>query len=213
MKQRMIRFVRGLAHADSGVAMTELAFSMPILMLMALTGAELCNYITTRMRISQVALHLADNAARMGNGSQLSSKTITETDINDLLTGGGMQAGELDLYNRGRVVISSFERNDNGNGNVYKVGWQRCRGSATYTPQFGTQGVTSNNGMGPSGRQVIAMSDNATMFVEVFYQYRPLVGSTLVPQLNFTEIASMAVRDRRDMTRIYNTANATVSSC
>jgi hypothetical protein len=61
---------------------------------------------------------------------------------------------------------------------------------------------------------VTAQDDNATMFVEVFYTYVPLVGGgTLAPTTTFTEVASMAVRDRRDLTQVYNTAGATVATC
>ncbi|MBX9795664.1 pilus assembly protein [Sphingomonas sp.] len=206
------RLFRRLLAARDGVAMVELAFSLPILMLMALTGSELCNFITVRMRISQLALHLADNSSRIGSGDLLAAKQITETDINDLLTGAGLQAGGLDLYNRGRVVVSSVERNDSGNGNVYKIGWRRCRGTGTYTSQY-NNGVVSNNGVGKSGNEVIALPDNPAMYIEVYYRYRPLVGTSFAPQIDIVETASMVVRDRRDLTRIYNPDNVTASSC
>ena len=52
------------------------------------------------------------------------------------------------------------------------------------------------------------------MFVEVYYEYKPLIGlGTRAPSTTMVEIASMAVRDRRDLTQIYNTEAATVSSC
>lgn len=197
-----------------GVALLEFAFILPILLTMALTGAELTNYVVTRMRVSQLALHIADNAARMGTGTLLSSKKISETDINDLLTGAGMQSAEMDLYGRGRVILSDLEPVASPNPtDKYKIVWQRCRGGRAHPSGFGTAGQTNLDGIGPSGRQVKAQDYNATMFVEVYYEYQPIVGSTLAPSMTLTETASMAVRDRRDLTQVYNTNGATASGC
>ena len=194
------KFARRLRHDVSGLALLEFAFILPIFLLLSLTGAELTNYVITRMRVSQLALHLADNAARLGSGSQLQAKTISETDINDLLVGTGLQSGELDLYGRGRVVITSLEPFDNPNGSGrFKVGWQRCRGNKTYDSPYKRNGVTSfEGGYGPPGRLVTAPDYGATMFVEVYYEYQPLVKTSLSPSTTMTEIASMVVRDRRD---------------
>lgn len=208
---------RRLRGDRSGLALLEFAFALPIFLVMSLTGAEMTNYITVKMRMSQLALHLADDAARMGNGSLKSAKSIRETDINDLFTGAQLQSGELDLQARGRVILTDLEPTANPNtAGTYKIGWRRCYGTKTaYVRQYPTtSGTTGLTGIGPAGRQVTAQTDNATMFVELYYEYRPLVGlGTLAPQASFMEIASMAVRDRRDLTQIYNTEGATVASC
>ncbi|WEK01086.1 MAG: pilus assembly protein [Candidatus Sphingomonas phytovorans] len=201
----------------SGLALLEFALILPVFLTMALTGAEMTNYITTKMRISQLALHIADDAARMGSGSQLASKTINEADINDLFTGAQMQSGELDLQTNGRVILTDLEPTSNPNtAGTYKIGWRRCYGAKTsYTRQYPPgNGTTSLTGIGPAGRQVTAQDDNATMFVEVFYTYVPLVGrGTLAPTTTFTEFASMAVRDRRDLTQVYPSTGVTASTC
>jgi Flp pilus assembly protein TadG len=195
MSNRIATHVRRFAAARDGVIIIEYAFYLPILLLLGLVGAEITNYIITRMRISQIALHLADNAARIGTGTQLQEKTINEVDINDLLTGAGLQGGELDLYNRGRVMVSSVE-NDPANARKYRIRWQRCRGSKTYDSPY-DNARTNLNGVGPSGRQVIAPVDGATMWVEVSYTYRPLMAEAWTPSPDIVETASMMVRDRR----------------
>lgn len=224
---RLAAFARRLRDDASGLALLEFAFVLPILILMSLTGAELTNYITTKMRVGQLALQLADDAARMGNGSMLQAKTITEADINDLFAGANLQSGELDLKTNARVVLSSLEPVANPNTTSrYKIRWQRCYGLKTsYTPAYGTAGQTNLTGMGPAGRQVTAQDDNATMFVELYYVYQPLVGlGTRAPASNFTEIASMSVRDRRDLSDdsattnlhpngVYKVAGVTASTC
>ena len=207
------RHVARLRDDKSGLALLEFAFILPIFLTLALTGAEFTNYITTKMRISQLALHLADNAARMGTGSQLSAKTISETDINDLFTGAQLQSSELDLRTNGRVILTDLEQDPN-NAGKFKIGWRRCYGLKTsYVRQYPTtSGTTNLTGIGPANRQVTALSGNATMFVEVFYTYVPLVGGgSLAPSSTFTEVASMAVRDRRDLTQIYSTTLSPIS--
>ncbi|WP_448657500.1 TadE/TadG family type IV pilus assembly protein [Sphingomonas sp. CJ99] len=207
--------LRRLGTDTGGLALLEFALSLPPLLLLLMAGAESTNYVIARMRISQLALHIADNAARIGTGSQLASKKITETDINDLFTGAQLQSGGLDLRANGRVILSSVEPVANPNSNArYKIAWQRCYGTrTTKTSTYGSAGDTNLVGVGPANRQVTATDYGATMFVEVHYVYRPLIRSQFVPRLEFSEIASMMVRDARDMTQIYNTENATVSGC
>lgn len=205
-------FVRRFGRDRSGVALLELALTLPVFLLMMLTGAELTNYITTKMRISQIALQLADNAARMGHGTLLSSKTIREADINDLFVGAGLQSGDLSLLTRGRVILTDLEEDPNHSGK-YKIMWQRCKGSVTHASSYGVAGDDNLTGIGPTGRQATAPDDGATMFVEVYYQYQPLIKSSLAPSTTMTEIASMMVRDRRDLTAIYNPEGVTASTC
>jgi hypothetical protein len=211
---KMLRSARSLWLDRSAIAMTEFALALPVFMVMAMTGAEFTNYITTHMRVSQVALHLADHAARMGSGTLLSAKTVSETHINDVLTGAGLQAGNLDLYQNGRVIISSLEPVANPNPTArYRIRWQRCRGSLARTSSYGLAGATNLLGIGPTGRQVTAPDSGATMFVEVVYRYESILPATVTPDLEIRHIASMIVRDRRDLSQIYNAEGATPSNC
>ena len=212
---------RRLGSDTSGVALLEFALTLPVLLLMCLTGAELTNYITTKMRISQIALHLADNAARIGSGTQLQSKQITESDINDLLIGANLQSGELSLNTYGRIIISSIEPSTINTANS-RIRWQRCGGAKTaHASTYGTVANKTNvTGIGPTGRQVVAPPSGVTMFVEVYYEYQPLVKSSLAPDTSMTEIASMMVRDRRDTTSgtghtdgVYAVTGVTASTC
>jgi Flp pilus assembly protein TadG len=213
-----VRAWRGLGRLTrdtKGSALIELAISLPLLITLCITGAELTNYITVRMRVSQLALQLADNAARMGNGSLLSAKTVTENDINDILAGAQLQSGGLNLQKNGRVILSDLEPVANPNTTAkYKIVWQRCLGAKTSHPSsFGVAGNTNLDGIGPAGQLVTAQDDNATMFVEVYYVYQPIVGLARFVNAPILEIASMSVRDRRDLTAIYNTSGAVASTC
>lgn len=209
--------IRRLLRERSGVAMIEFGFSLPLILLLSLTGAELTNYIISRMRISQIALHLADNAARIGTGSQLQAKTISEADINDLLTGADLQSEELDIYTHGRVIISSLEP-DPANSGKNRIRWQRCRGAKTaQVSAYGVAGATNLNGMGKTGRLATAPTDGVTMYVEVYYEYQPLLKASFAPNTNFREEASMMVRDRRDTVGgtngVYQVNGVSASTC
>lgn len=203
---------RRLGRDTSGLALLEFAFSLPILLTMSLTGAELTNYVITKMRISQIALQLADNSARMGSGSQLESKKVYESDINDLLTGANFQASELNLFANGRVIISSVEPHET-TANKYRIRWQRCKGTMTsWASSYGTPvTATSVDGVGPANRLIIAPPSGVAMFVEVRYQYQPLVKTSLSPSREINEIASMMVRDRRDTSDDSKNADNTVN--
>lgn len=219
--------LRRFPRATGGLAMLEFAFTLPILLTMSLVGAELTNYITVKMRMSQLALSIADNAARMGNGTSLSAKTITEADINDVFIGAGFVSTGLNLASNGRVILSDLEPTSMPNtAGTYKIRWQRCFGQQTHASTYGVAGATKLTGMGPAGRQVTAQDDNATMFVELYYVYQPLIKIGWAPTTTLTEIASMAVRDRRDLSDdntsgsaathpdgIYKMAGVTPSTC
>jgi hypothetical protein len=227
MIRRLSKSLRRLAHDTGGLALLEFAFTLPILLVLSLTGAELTNYITVRMRVSQLALQLADNAARIGSGTQLQAKTISEADINDLLTGARLQGNELSIYDGGRVMISSLEPMISPNPlRLYKIAWQRCRGNKAYDSPYDNTLLNITDGMGPAGQKVTAPDYGATMFVEVAYNYKPLIKTGLIPNPEIRECASMMVRDRRDTSDdsvlgplskhpqgIYKVAGVTPSTC
>lgn len=225
------KLLRNLRSCQSGVAIIEFAYSMPVVMVMLCVGTELTNYATTTMRVNQIALQTADNAARIGAGSPLALKTITETDINDLMRGAQLQSGNMDILGthvsigafgdtgrNGRIIISSLEPVAMPNTtNRYKINWQRCAGqmrSTQHPSSYGVQGNTNLTGMGPPGRQVIATDASGTIFVEIAYFYQPLFFNdySITRDYKITAIASMPVREARNTT-LNNAAGATISSC
>ncbi|MBJ6123479.1 TadE/TadG family type IV pilus assembly protein [Sphingomonas mollis] len=213
-----LRILFKLSSDRRGLALIEFAFTLPILLTMVLSGAEITNYIIVRMRVSQLALQIADNAARMGNGTMLQLKTLNEADINDLFAGANLQSGILSLQTKGRVILSDLEPQTTSDSNsTYKIKWQRCYGTQPYTSPYPGAGAQNLSGLGPAGNQTIAQQGNATMFVELYYVYTPLVSAKLVPSTTITEIASMSVRDRRDLTGgdngVYPVSGASKASC
>jgi hypothetical protein len=168
------------------------------------------------MRISQIALSLADNASRAKEEIVGGVPHMREYDVNEAFRGAELQGGGLDIAEHGRMILSSLEVNATGGQWIH---WQRCSGGAVnYQSSYGKQGdgATGNSvtGMGPPGRQVKAESGYAIMFVEVVYDYQPLVFDRYIPDEPIRKTAAMYVRDDRDLTQIYNpNPAAPVSSC
>ena len=210
----LAQFAQRLSFAQSGLAAVEFALSAPFVLGIFMAGAEITNFAITKMRVSQIALHIADNASRIGTYSLIAAPKISEVQINDLLTGANLQAGSLKLYEQGKVIISSVEPMvDSDTNNTYKIKWQRCYGLRAAGSSYGTQGAVDLAGVGPTGQQVTAPRKGGVIFVEVSYDYQPLVSAKLVPATVIRDIAAMTVRDARDFTGVYNNEGVTPSSC
>jgi hypothetical protein len=228
------RFLNRLWGNRSGLALVEFAFVAPVMLVLITGGAELANYSITSMRLSALALQVADNASRIGEGDPMVAKKVTEAQVNDLLQGALAQGGNMNINgtysekqasgsvvtkNKARIIISSLEPDDAHVGRNY-IHWQRCYGQATeYTPQYGLQGADDLPGMGPSGRQVFAPAGTAVIFVEVHYRYEPLfplIRPSMFGLMNYKDmnnIAAMVVRDDRDLSQLYPVAGVTASTC
>lgn len=198
---------RRLLRDTSGLAAIELALGLPMLLTVGLMGLELTNRAIVQMQVNQLAVHVADNASRIGDQSQLENRRIYEGDIQDLFFGAEVQAGaNLDLYGRGRVVISSLEVVPDSEPEEQYIHWQRCMGRKNIASSFGLEGAGLSGafpGMGPAGEEVIAFADEAVMFVEIFYDYDPLIGNPFGASTTIHSTASFTVRDDRDLSQIY----------
>jgi len=214
LRYRISSFIRRLGGDSSGLALIEFAYVLPIMVTISMTGAELTNYITTKMRVSQLALQIADNASRIGTDTVLSTKQISEAQINDMLTGAGLQSGTLDLFAHGRVIVSSLQPVANPNTtNRFLIEWQRCRGVKAITSSYGLEGDTDLDGITANGQLITAPDNGAVIFVQISYDYQPIIGLSFTKLTAINEVAAMTVRDDRDTSTVYNTENVTPSTC
>lgn len=211
----MTRPLRALLADSRAVAVTEFALALPVLLTLGLLGLDTANYVITHMRISQVALHVADNASRVGELNVLVARTVHEGDINDVMIGAAHYAGGLDLAGHGRIILSSLERNAQGGQWIH---WQRCFGAKVHPSSFGVAGDgatgTALAGMGVPGDLITASSGDAVMFVEVAYDYQSISPFSVLDGREIVYTGSYVVRDPRDLTGVQqNNPAVAVASC
>jgi hypothetical protein len=221
--------MRRLARSRSGVAMTEFALGAPFLLMAGLWGTEVANYALVNMKVGQLAVHIADNASRIGDTSTLQNRKIFEEDINDLLLGANIQGGGgLDLYEHGRVIVSSLEIWDqsshcNPSGNcpsgsqsngVQFIHWQRCKGVLSVSSNYGNENQAKPNGLGPAGQEVYASEGNPVIFVELQYDYQPLISDRFLGSTRISSTAAFMVRDHRDLLDVFKRNESTpIADC
>lgn len=203
---------RRLARNIRATVLIEMAFCIPLLVLIGFGGLEIANLTLTNTRVSQIGLNTADNASRIAAGSNLAQPQIREVDINEVFTGVEKQSNGLDFKNRGRIILSSLEQNRDGGQWIH---WQRCYGNMRVNSAYGPEGTgvtgTDFKGMGPRNREVTAASGTAVMFVEVIYQYRPLLYGKWLGPRTIRTAAAFNIREARDLSGVKSPGTA--STC
>ncbi|HVF92675.1 MAG TPA: hypothetical protein VM900_00020 [Sphingomonas sp.] len=212
-------------------ALVEFAFAAPIVLSLGLYGIELGNQSLVNMRISQIALNLADNASRSGQILSSNVEQLREGDVNDVLQAARLQGASFNLTTGGRITVSSLEnvKQSYDTAPVQRIHWQRCVGAnndPAYASHYGTTTVSAGKtefaadkgtdlpgGMGKAGALVNAPAGSGLIFVEINYAYRPLTPWLMQPyRVHYT--ANMIVRNNRDFRQLYNpVSSATPSTC
>lgn len=159
-----------LRQDESGLALVEFALSLPILLMMGLGGVELAHYALATERVSQIAMLVADNGGRVRN-------SIDEIDVNEIMAGAKFVGQTIGFAQNGRIILSSLEPNAAANGQWIR--WQRCTGAKVVGSSYGLEDAGKTDAtlqsMGPTGNTIAAAEKTAVMFVEVFYDYQPIV--------------------------------------
>ena len=75
-----------LRASRSGIALTEFAISLPIFVTLLFGGLEIISLVMAHMRMSQVAISVADNAGRVRT-------KIDEADIYEVFAGANLVGG------------------------------------------------------------------------------------------------------------------------
>lgn len=222
--RRARRFRAALRRSTSGVAMTEFAISLPVLLTLGLVGLETANYILAHLRISSIAVLTADNASRVRD-------SIDETDIAELFTGALMAGERISFAEHGRIILSDLEVAPS-NGARQWIRWQRCAGSKTVRSSYGvplaSNGSAIRDGteatrpssdvastmtaMGPAGNQIAAQPGTAVMVAEVIYDYQPIVSNNLLGPMQIKYVSAFNVRQRTDQV-LKNRTNITPAAC
>ncbi|MDB5720699.1 MAG: hypothetical protein JWP15_1317 [Alphaproteobacteria bacterium] len=199
----VLRTFARLRRSTSGLAIVEFALSAPFLMLLGTYGLESANLAVTTLRLSQISANLADTTSRIGLSSPSALKVIRESDINDAFQGVRIQAGSIPLATKGRVILSSLEQDATAKQYIH---WSRCLGKKSYASQYGLagDGVSHVAGMGATGSEIKAPAGFAVMFVEIVYDYQPLISNKLLGVRQIKTKAAFLVRDNRNLATTSN---------
>lgn len=194
------RFTRRLLRSTSGVAMIEFAFTAPLVLGLGMLGTETAYLVITHMKVSQIAMQVADNASRIGSTDVVAARRIFEGDVNETLIGAEKLGEGIGIFQQGRIIVSSLQRNADGG---QWIAWQRCRGALRWDSTFGEEDDgedgTGFPGMGEPGREITASPGTAVMFVEVAYRYEALTPFNLFEGRQITYTAAFNIRDNRDL--------------
>lgn len=200
----------------SALAMTEFALSAPFLMVLGAYGLEGSNLAITHLRMSQISANLADTTSRIGLSSPDALKQIRESDIDDAFQAVRLQSTAYELTKYGRVILSSLEQDAS---NKQYIHWSRCIGKKSYASKYGIagDGLNHNAGMGDTNLEIKAPKGYAVMFVELIYDYQPLISNKMFGVRQVKTKAAFLVRDNRNLVTASNPANpsptATVYDC
>ncbi len=204
-------FFKRLQAAREGVAMVEFGLIAPIVLLLILGGLEIVNYALSHMRVSQMAMTVADNAGRVPT-------SIDEANIYEVFAGAEVIGAPMDFKANGRLILSSVQVNEGkGNNKGQMINWQRCWGDLAVEPAYGKQnkGRKDNSlkhGVGSPGKRIGALKGTAVMLVEVTYDYQPLVAGAWVPTQQIKYESAFNVRGRQNQ-NITNAQSLTVNTC
>jgi hypothetical protein len=181
-----------------------------VVLTLGLGGIEVANYSIASIRCSQIAMSVADNAARVRD-------SIDEADINEAMIGAKQMGEGVKFAENGRIILSSLEPNAAKTGQYIR--WQRCYGKKVVTSLYGAEGKgqsdSSLKGMGPAATAIQASTGTAVMFVEVVYDYQPIVSNRLLGALTMRYESAFNVRQRTDQTMKNggNLATSKTSAC
>ncbi len=213
-----------LARDARGIALIEFAIITPVMLLLGLGGLELANYVSANLRLSQIAMTVADNAGRVRT-------SIDEADINELMVGAKKIGEPIAFAANGRIILSDLEQRTNLTGGAGQVStinpkgyrqwirWQRCAGALNVTSSYGLPlnaagaavtdiSSTVNDdhgavetksmllGMGPSTNAIAASTDTAVMVAEIVYAYQPIVPINYLGTLTIRRLQAFNVRQR-----------------
>jgi TadE-like protein len=185
-------FAGRLAIDRSGVSMIEFALCLPLFIGAAMVGIETVNLAYANQKIGDIATLTADNISRVRIG-------ISEGDVTETLNGLKTLGGNLDFPARGRIIVSSVQPITNGSGTVtdQKIRWQRCTGALNMASSYGVQGAALGvAGIGPTGRKIATAANTELIFVEVAYNYKALIASSLIGSQTLRAVVAMNVRER-----------------
>ncbi len=165
----MLKITRKLFRNRRGSLLAETAFTMSILAMLSLGGAEIARYTLLHQKMEQIAASIGDLIAQ--------APTLSETDVTNVFAAVSEITRPFDLSTSGVVIISSIGATGGGGPTM---NWRRFGGGALAAgSQIGT--TPGASATMPAG---FTVTDGETVITaEVLFDYQPwlfdaLIGST-----------------------------------
>lgn len=172
------RYVEALRDDRAGVAATEFALLLPLMITLYLGGVEVSQAVAIDRKVSLTARTVADLTSQ--------SSVINNTDMQNILDAS---TAVMSPYGASNVqIVLSFVQLDATK--TATVGWSDAK-NASPRPQNSSVSV-------PSG---IAIANSTLVMAEVKYPYKPTIGYVITGTLNLTETFFMRPRLQDTITR------------
>ena len=141
-----------------GTISVELAFALPVLTGLLMSGVEVTRYVLINQKLERAAATMGDLISRMPQ--------LTEGDIASFFAASDHVMTPYDVQVDGRVIISSIARA----GGAPEIIWQRTYGLVGASSRFGGTGDAA---VLPAGFEV---RDNENVITaEVYFNFEPIM--------------------------------------
>ena len=157
-----------------GVAMTEFAMMLPLLMMIAAGSFEVARYALIVQKLDRIVATLSDLVARSG------SENMTELQVANILDSAYYMARPFDITGESMMILTSVEGRSNRAPEILS---QRVEGDVT--GKESTLGTTINGDATlpsafPDAGGGETLADGETLIVaELYYNYEPYLLSDL----------------------------------
>ena len=151
--------IRRFARSERGNFLVELAFAMPLVAGMLLTGIEFTRYMLINQKLERTSATIADLVSQ--------SQGMSEAEMASLFGATDFIMDPFNLSTDGSIVVSSIAATGSAPA---RIKWQRAYGGGSGGSEFGTEGNIADL---PTG---LVVRDGETMVAaEAFYDYEPLI--------------------------------------
>lgn len=166
MNPLVCNFLRLRQVQRRGIAASEFALSLPILMIMLLGSMDITRFMLFYQKVDRISYSIADVVSQ--------AQSVSAGDLDNVLAAAGQIMLPATFGDRGRVIISSVYK---APGQATVIRWQYGGGGTlSRTSRIGIMGGAP---MMPNG---LTLNDRENVIVaETFYEFDPMFPNSVVP--------------------------------
>ena len=158
------RLARRFACERRGTLAVELAFAVPVIFALIVSGVEVTRYVLLHQKLERTAATMADLTAQ--------AEVLSEAGLGSLFLAAGNVMTPYDLAADGRLVMSSIYRDVGGNAEIV---WQRGYGGGSGASHFGVEGATAT-----LPETLVVREGENVIVAEVFYGFEPMLAGSVL---------------------------------